>query len=215
MSGIVGSRFNIRGSGLVGSLGTDGQVFTSSGAGAGAVFEAAGGGAWNHLVTTTASDDDYIEFDTTYITSTYKVYKIIISHLVPEKTGDGPQLAEFWCQFKHGGSYQTSGYQWSAEDHNSGQVTSTSSAQIQLTPDNLGGDTGENSGWEITLDDPLGTANNKGIRAHSMNYNQDGELSTEWSVGGSEVTTALDALKFYIETGEIESGRFSLYGITT
>ena len=44
MSGIVGSRLNIRGSGLVGSLGTDGQVFTSAGAGAGAVFEAVGGG---------------------------------------------------------------------------------------------------------------------------------------------------------------------------
>jgi hypothetical protein len=44
MSGIVGSRFNIRGSGLVGSLGTDGQVFTSSGAGKSAVYEAAAGG---------------------------------------------------------------------------------------------------------------------------------------------------------------------------
>jgi len=44
MSGIVGSRLNIRGSGLVGSLGTDGQVFTSSGAGAGAIYEAAAGG---------------------------------------------------------------------------------------------------------------------------------------------------------------------------
>ena len=44
MSGIVGSRLNIRGSGLVGSLGTDGQVFTSSGAGTGAVYEAAAGG---------------------------------------------------------------------------------------------------------------------------------------------------------------------------
>ena len=43
MSGIVGSRFNIRGSGLVGSLGTDGQVFTSAGAGKSAVFEAASG----------------------------------------------------------------------------------------------------------------------------------------------------------------------------
>ena len=50
MSGIVGSRLNIRGSGLVGSLGTDGQIFTSSGASAGAVFEdAAGGGAWTFL----------------------------------------------------------------------------------------------------------------------------------------------------------------------
>ena len=44
MSGIVGSRLNNRGSGLIGSLGTDGQVLTSSGAGAGAVFEAAAGG---------------------------------------------------------------------------------------------------------------------------------------------------------------------------
>ena len=44
MSGIVGSRFNTRGSGLVGSLGTDGQVFTSSGAGTSANYEAAAGG---------------------------------------------------------------------------------------------------------------------------------------------------------------------------
>tara|TARA_Y100000310_G_C20429905_1_gene690953 strand:+ start:28 stop:603 length:576 start_codon:yes stop_codon:yes gene_type:complete len=44
MSGIVGSRFNIRGSGVVGKLGTDGQVFTSAGAGTSAVFEAAAGG---------------------------------------------------------------------------------------------------------------------------------------------------------------------------
>ena len=44
MSGIIGSRLNIRGSGLVGSLGTDGQVLTSSGAGVGAVYEAAAGG---------------------------------------------------------------------------------------------------------------------------------------------------------------------------
>jgi len=40
MSGIVGSRLNNRGSGLIGSLGTDGQVLTSSGAGASAIFEA-------------------------------------------------------------------------------------------------------------------------------------------------------------------------------
>ena len=62
----------------------------------GLVKAPAGGGAWNHLVNSTASDAANIEFDTTYITSTYKVYKIIISHLVPEKTGDGPQPAEFW-----------------------------------------------------------------------------------------------------------------------
>jgi len=39
MSGIVGSRLNTRGSGIIGSLGTDGQILLSSGAGTRAVFE--------------------------------------------------------------------------------------------------------------------------------------------------------------------------------
>ena len=45
MSGIVGSYFNTRGSGIVAKLGTDGQVFTSTGAGLSQGFEAAAGGA--------------------------------------------------------------------------------------------------------------------------------------------------------------------------
>ena len=44
MSGIVGSSHNIRGSGIVAKLGTDGQVFTSAGAGIKQTYEAAGGG---------------------------------------------------------------------------------------------------------------------------------------------------------------------------
>jgi len=56
MSGIVGSRLNIRGSGIVGKLGTDGQVLTSSGAGASAVFEASGGGAVSAINNATANE---------------------------------------------------------------------------------------------------------------------------------------------------------------
>ena len=44
MSGIVGSHHNIRGSGIVAKLGTDGQIFTSTGAGLSQGFEAAAGG---------------------------------------------------------------------------------------------------------------------------------------------------------------------------
>ena len=52
MSGIVGSKFNHRGSGLVGSLGTDGQHMLSSGAGKTNVFEDASGGiSWQAVVT--------------------------------------------------------------------------------------------------------------------------------------------------------------------
>ena len=47
MSGIIGSKINIRGSGRVAKLGTDGQALTSAGAGVGAAFEdLVGGLSW-------------------------------------------------------------------------------------------------------------------------------------------------------------------------
>ena len=76
MSGIVGSRLNIRGSGLVGSLGTDGQVFTSSGAGVGAAYEA-GGGNPTHISRTTNSSDIASITITNCFSASYDVYKII------------------------------------------------------------------------------------------------------------------------------------------
>jgi len=52
MSGIVGSSLNIRGSGVVAKLGTDGQVLTSSGAGVAANYEdLAAGTSWQSVVT--------------------------------------------------------------------------------------------------------------------------------------------------------------------
>ena len=52
MSGIIGSKLNIRGSGRVAKLGTDGQVLTSSGAGVAMNYEdVAGGTTWQAVET--------------------------------------------------------------------------------------------------------------------------------------------------------------------
>ena len=71
MSGIVGSRLNIRGSGIIGKLGSDGQVFASSGAGVSAVYEAApsGGGDFVRIVgyCTTAANVIYFNPSSTWI----------------------------------------------------------------------------------------------------------------------------------------------------
>ena len=56
MSGIVGSRLNIRGSGDIGSLGTDGQILTSAGAGQEIVFETATAAAVTALNNATQSE---------------------------------------------------------------------------------------------------------------------------------------------------------------
>jgi hypothetical protein len=74
MSGIIGSKDNIRGSGLVAKLGTDGQVMTSAGAGKSAVYEdVAGGISWQSVVTAstmTAVAGEGYPIDTTSNTCT-------------------------------------------------------------------------------------------------------------------------------------------------
>jgi len=67
MSGIVGSYFNTRGSGVVAKLGTDGQVFTSTGAGLTQGFEAAaGGGKVLQLVHAEIETEPSLSATTTY-----------------------------------------------------------------------------------------------------------------------------------------------------
>ena len=68
MSGIIGSKLNIRGSGLVGSLGTDGQHLLSAGAGVSNVFEtvAAGGStpgfqAYKSSTTGSIADNSFVK----------------------------------------------------------------------------------------------------------------------------------------------------------
>ena len=52
MSGIIGSKINIRGSGVIAQLGTDGQILTSAGAGVSATYEdIAAGISWQSVVT--------------------------------------------------------------------------------------------------------------------------------------------------------------------
>ena len=175
-------------------------------------------GVWTLLNTVNASSSSEIEFDSTYITSTYKVYKIIISHLVPSAVGPN---TEMFCEFKQGGSYITSGYGFSSFHHVDSSTTSFSGAAsasataYQVTSDNLGGDTGENSSWEFTLDDPAGTANKKIMWGSGGNVNHDNSYSRESTIGGSFNVGALTAIKFTMETGDFESGRFALYGLTT
>ena len=94
MSGIVGSRLNIRGSGLVGSLGTDGQALTSSGAGAGMVFEAAGGFAVGDITGATALDAQPASTDELVISDGGVLKRVDFSHLNQHKNFGMMRISE-------------------------------------------------------------------------------------------------------------------------
>ena len=114
MSGIVGSRLNIRGSGLVGSLGTDGQVFTSSGAGAGAVYEAAAGGGLVKQVVQYTDDSVYTttdvrtayhqgpETDTFTLTNTSNKVFVMATAMMSSTSGDVDDPAGGYVIFYRG-----------------------------------------------------------------------------------------------------------------
>jgi hypothetical protein len=109
MSGIVGSRLNNRGSGLIGSLGTDGQVLTSSGAGAGTVFEAAEAGgitmmdAWYTTSAQTHSTGVQL-FDSNWDRLSAESAKKMtnIGSAMSESSGvwTFPETGKYWIQFK-------------------------------------------------------------------------------------------------------------------
>lgn len=100
MSGIIGSRLNTRGSGLIGSLGTDGQLLTSAGAGLSAVYEnvAAGTGKVLQVINDTTTTEqcttstDWIDGDMTCTitpaSSSNKVF-VMISTTTKLTVGNG------------------------------------------------------------------------------------------------------------------------------
>ena len=212
MSGIVGSKLNIRGSGLVGSLGTDGQNLLSSGAGKTNVFEsAAAGGAWTKIDSQTASSDDYITFST--FSTDYIDFRVIGSNVVPET-----DEAVLRFQISTSSSFLTSGYTYALTGSNSAETSrktgnDSGTSQIQPHYETLGNASGENIYFEITISDVHDTANQKmmwWLTAHS-----DSASKVEHMEGGGRhaaTTAAVDGIRFFTSSDSLLSGEFTLYG---
>ncbi len=221
MSGIVGSRLNIRGSGLVGSLGTDGQVFTSSGAGSGAVFEdAAGGGSLTFLAAVTA-DDQTVTFDG-HFTSDYTNYIIYYTNVIP--AADNKTLG---MRVRIGASDQTGSNYWGSGDGNrrhSGANTDTSAggsdeAQATFTWNESQSSTVTYpSSGQIIIYGPLSTSSYKfyewTYQAHSSGSSPTYFMSLKGG-GFYPSTSALTGVSFSFDSfaTNVSAGTFHLYGI--
>ena len=225
MSGIVGSKFNHRGSGLVGSLGTDGQHFLSSGAGKTNVFEtvAAAGGAWNLLSTFTSDGSDATASFTSGIDSTYKEYCFRFINIHPETDdaslkfngsidgGSNYNIAKTSILFdaynrEDGGVSPAMAYR-TAEDLSQGTGT-------QTVIRNLGNDADAGASGFLFLVDPASTTYVKQFystmsEASSGTYHVGSQMS-----GYLNTTSAINAIQFSMSSGEIQGGVIKLYGIS-
>ena len=224
MSGIVGSRLNSRGSGLVGSLGTDGQVLTSSGAGAGAVMEDAGGGDFVKLATVTSDPASDATVDINgHFSSTYDFYKIYASEVCP-----GTDNQDFNCRVMISDSIDTNdiyvhanfaSYLDSSPAHNT-QATNSSDTDapsdtwIQNANDQ-GNDATISSWLEMLIANPLSTAKHKmlGLKRHyRTSGTSGGEMLIFYSSCWVVTTSALTGISFHFTSGNI-GGTYKLYGM--
>ena len=228
MSGIIGSRFNIRGSGLVGSLGTDGQVFTSSGAGAGAVFEAAAGGSWNLIKTLTSDGSDATLTFTdgtsdVVLDATYREYIFKFINIHPE-TDD---VRFMWnASIDAGSNYNVAKTSTFFQAIHPESDTETSFGYT------TGSDLAQGTGFQY-IGVENGNDNDQSINGYLMLYNPGSTVFTKhfmsfagssmradyayssYAAGYVNTASAVDSIQFKFESDEIQGGTISLYGIST
>ena len=226
MSGIVGSYFNTRGSGVVAKLGTDGQVFTSTGAGLTQGFEdAAGGGAWTLIKNLTASNIAAISFihgtASVVFDSTYPTYVIIIRNLTP-----ATDTQDLFFRYAQGGSIiTTSKYSFHTDGGGSNVAAGTGNSnadnqdRMSLNGQDmqaLDNDAASSFDMTMIISNPSGSTTRTNCYWH-CSYSDTNASVHGRSGHGSYVndSTAVDGFSFYMQSGNITSGTFSLYGIST
>ena len=176
-----------------------------------------GGGAFEHLLTTTASDSANITFNSTYITTTYLDYMIVMSGM--KGASDGAQAAMLFSV--DNGSNYLSDYQLVVNGRGAGNNDrfrqSQSSSDLRFNGNTaIGGATGEGFAVVVKIFDPMKQSGTTDIvtmfNAQQSYISNSGELTVTNAAGCNAVTTAVNNIKFEMTSGNIESGKVSLYG---
>ena len=218
MSGIVGSKVNHRGSGLVAKLGTDGQVFTSSGAGVSQAFEAAaGGGAWEYI--TGDSFSDVSGFIADLGATIYPTHMLQVRCVRTDDDGNADSLR---LRFREDDDTLIDGnvYNYNAVGLNSASATwsgvenAEQTSYIILTVngirhDIVGTTTIEMHGLQIA-------EYNKDISSVDIRPNQDAAYRyiTTFGSGSLYDNTILGSISFYCDGSNI-TGSYRLYGLVS
>jgi|6_EtaG_2_1085325.scaffolds.fasta_scaffold89329_2 hypothetical protein len=222
MSGIVGSYFNTRGSGVVAKLGTDGQVFTSTGAGLSQGFEAAAGGAWNLIktqtITSSTADMNFIDGSSDVVfDSTYKMYVCVLNEWRPVTDGTALKVQ---ISTDTGSTYETSGYITAANEVYYGGAstadTINTDTDSMLSSHNFGNNSDELGAATIWFPNPSNSSSLPYCYYQCVDTKSNEDYIRPTVGGGRyDTATAYDGFKLKFASGNINEGIATLYGLTT
>jgi hypothetical protein len=173
-------------------------------------FAEAGGGSLVklHSITTTDATTTNIDFDSTYITSTYNNY-LITGNIIP--VTDSVILR---ARFSESGTFQTGGsYYGFSHIADAGTGTNTNSANnIELT-DSMGNANGEGTGLQLFLYSPTNTTIGTFTTHQASSRNPAGAHSGRHGTGTANTSNAHDGIRFFLSSGNFASGTtITLYG---
>jgi len=195
------------------STGTATHVLTSGGTGVAPTFQAAAaGGAWTVIESTEASDTASITF--TGIDSTYDTYVITISDCVPVSDNN---ILEMRVGDSSGidsgnGDYQFFLQQTEASESSFNGYGSNSNSSIQLAR-SVGSAAGEGVVGILYLHKPSDGSTMPNFTGHILSSKYDGGWWGGSITAQRKSAIAIDRLQFFASSGNIASGRITLYGI--
>lgn len=207
----AGDVFMVRGEGsgttrIISYTKADGTPLVSGGVSAG----------WVPISTQTVSTG-VASVNFTGLSSLYKAYKVVMSKVVLATDEQGIRVQ---TSGNNGSSYDsTSGdYAFSYLQILSNSGTAGGAATISGTYIGMGGtvtgnDTGQNTSGELTVFDPADTTKHKIIDFNLALCDRDGNASAYYGCGVRKTTTAVNAIKIYSGSGNINAGTFTLYGL--
>ena len=181
-------------------------------------FADAGGGMWTYISSTDVTSA-VAQVDFTSLSSTYSDFKLVIQNLHIGTDGQNPELRFF----DTAGNIKTSNYNWVYQGFDTGakETYSASSGEIRLSA-GFGSASHEHANLEITVYDvhetgqATATEGWKMASAEVVYSNAAGEFGRIQSGGmwkdneGGDYS--ITGLRFMLSSGNIESGRFTLYG---
>lgn len=188
---------------------TDGQVLTADGSG-GASWENAGGGLVP-LASVTASSSATVDF--TGIPTTYDVYIVELTDIRPATDGS---VLRMLMSINNGSSYIGSGYLGQLETVNSASVSASAMGSTSLfnLADSVSNSASETVNGQIIMPNLKSSVAQKAVIS-DLTYLK----SSDSSVVGQKLyafqstTSAVDAIRFQMNSGNITSGTFRLYGV--
>jgi hypothetical protein len=197
------------------AAGSSGQVLTSAGASA-PTWTTPSAGALVYLSTVTASNSATVDIETTF-SSTYDAYLLVVSNMVV--ANDNATLVG---RFKLGGAYVTSSTYYGklmnlVSTTGTFNADNTNGLTAFYIGTNLGADTSDIAGFNINIYNPSSTTKQKrvvfsGVASASSGVGAS-QTTTFFGSGSNSGTGAMTGLRLFMNSGNITSGTFRLYGI--